>query len=189
MKITLSLLLLAVTLLSSCHPEPLPQNPPFVPIDYTVLPPATQEGKNTFGCLVNGEVWVPRVPLFALTYRDKEATVWEKDSSGTGLVVTNLVDIEKGADDWFVFSFGKTAFKAKTLCGHEIFANFRTQGSKYYRSDLRETQTNCVIVSKIDSVRNIISGTFNLTLYHDSTNLNDKIEITEGRFDLLYIPQ
>jgi hypothetical protein len=25
----------------------------------TVLPPITQEGKNTFGCKVNGEVWVP----------------------------------------------------------------------------------------------------------------------------------
>lgn len=24
------------------------------------LPPATQEGLNTFGCLVNGEVWVPK---------------------------------------------------------------------------------------------------------------------------------
>lgn len=23
------------------------------------LPPATQEGKNTFGCLINGNVWVP----------------------------------------------------------------------------------------------------------------------------------
>ena len=25
-----------------------------------VLPEATMEGKNTFGCLVNGEVWLPK---------------------------------------------------------------------------------------------------------------------------------
>ncbi len=26
------------------------------------LPPATQSGKGTFGCKVNGEVWVPEPP-------------------------------------------------------------------------------------------------------------------------------
>jgi hypothetical protein len=189
-EIIFLLMLLAIgsTWLLSCTKDPPPNtNPP--PIDYTVLPPITQTGANTFGCLVDGEVWVPRVPLLALTYRDKEATVWEKDNSGTGLVQTNLVDVEKGIDNWYVFTFGKTEFMAKTLCGSEIFANFRTQGGKYYRSDLIKVQTNCVIINKIDSIRNIISGTFNFTLYRDSTNLNDKIEITEGRFDLLYYPQ
>ena len=28
-----------------------------------VLPPLTHEGKNTFGCLVNGEVWVAYAPF------------------------------------------------------------------------------------------------------------------------------
>jgi hypothetical protein len=30
------------------------------------LPPITTEGKNTFGCLVNGEVWLPEVKPYQM---------------------------------------------------------------------------------------------------------------------------
>jgi len=36
------------------------ENPP-VPDPEPELPPITHEGKNTFGCLVNGKVWVAEV--------------------------------------------------------------------------------------------------------------------------------
>jgi len=44
-------LLFLVAILSSCKDEPIQ------PID--TLPPATNEGKNTFGCLIDGEAFIP----------------------------------------------------------------------------------------------------------------------------------
>jgi len=50
-KINLILLIILPLLALQCNkdPEPIEQ-----------LPEATQTGKNTFGCLVDGEVWLPK---------------------------------------------------------------------------------------------------------------------------------
>ena len=64
-----SLSLLALSLIFSCQktdPEPSNYVQPTNP--YHTLPEITQEGKNTFGCLMNGVVWVPRVELFVPWY-------------------------------------------------------------------------------------------------------------------------
>ena len=51
-SIIFSILLLASILqFSGCGLLPTPKEE---------LPPITQEGKNTFGCLVNGKVWLPK---------------------------------------------------------------------------------------------------------------------------------
>jgi hypothetical protein len=186
---TFSLLLLA--LIASCRKDNLEPGIYPAPIDYTVLPPATQTGANTFGCLVDGEVWVPRVPLLAVTYRDIEATVWEKDGSGAGSIICNLVDIEKKQDNWLQMTFPSTHFNPTTSCSPDVglFMKIRLKSGYYYRSDIMKSDTNCIHVTKIDSVNNFVSGTFAFTLYRDSINLNDKVVITDGRFDLKYSPQ
>ena len=118
-KLVFTLLLAASFILYACKKEKLEPTPPFQPIDYTVLPPETQTGANTFGCKVNGEVWVPRVPLLAVTYRAIDATVWEKNDSGAGAIYCNLVDIEDAIDNELVLTFGHTGFKAINLYDDE----------------------------------------------------------------------
>jgi len=74
------LLLAAMFFFSACrdHPNPYPPDDPPPVVDYTVLPRITQEGKNTFGCKVNGEVWMPRVPPLSVTIYDKAMSFDEK---------------------------------------------------------------------------------------------------------------
>lgn len=160
-----------------------------LPIDYTVLPPETQTGAGTFGCLVDGEVWVPRVPLGAITYRDIESTVWEKDFTGSGVILCNLVDVSESIDNELVLSFGNTHFNSTKLFSVSIFGRYKTSTGEYFRSDYHYTNSNFIDITKIDTLNNIVSGIFNLTLYRDSTNLGDKIEISDGRFDLKYAQQ
>lgn len=184
---TFSLLLLA--LIASCRKDNLEPGIYPAPIDYTVLPPATQTGANTFGCLVDGEVWVPRVPLLAVTYRDIEATVWEKDLSGSGLILSNLVDGNQRIDNELVITFGNTNFAKGSYCEDALYARFRDNEGEYFSTKYHLLSDNCINITHFDTLNNIISGTFNLVLYRDSVNLNDKIEITDGRFDLKYSPQ
>jgi hypothetical protein len=64
-----SLCLLLLSLIFSCQktdPDPFDYVQPTDP--YHTLPEITQEGKNTFGCLVNGVVWVPRVEIVVPWY-------------------------------------------------------------------------------------------------------------------------
>ena len=194
MKNFLLVPLMAVAWLCACRQEPLPQDPPLVPIDYTVLPPATQEGKNTFGCLVNGEVWIPRVPIFAVTIYDKAISFDESKGLGYGYGTFTLAD--NLIDDWMSLSFGFTFFEPSVFhttpddSDSSLFSVlFRRGNSGYYEPDYSvPLASNTWKVTKVDTVKNFISGTFEFTLIH-KTNPNDTIKFTEGRFDLLYYSQ
>lgn len=167
-------------------PEPTVQPPP---VDYySTLPEPTQTGANTFGCKVNGEVWVPRVPLFSIYTRDIEALLAEKNHSGVGTIRCNLIDTELQIDNWFSIAFDRTNFSPGSYCGDNCDATFRTTFGKYYDFYSGDISDNCVHLTKIDTVNNIISGTFEFTLYRDSLDKQDKIKITEGRFDVHYYP-
>ena len=48
--------LLLLTQCSKCKNDPAPE-PPKDPL--ALLPPETQTGQRTFGCLVNGQAWTP----------------------------------------------------------------------------------------------------------------------------------
>jgi len=182
----------AALLLYACYPDSPSEYEPNT-IDYTVLPPITQTGANTFGCKVNGKVWVPRVPYWAITYHRLLSRFSEKDGIGSGSVVCNLEDDEQGIDNWMQVVFSPTYFNTGDYCyGVDSVYNaaqFRATNGERYSSDYHPTTNNCVSIHYLDTVNNIISGTFEFTVYNDTINLNDKIEITEGRFDLKYSPQ
>jgi hypothetical protein len=186
MKKLLLVSLLALWLLGCGKDEPIPPPQP-PPEDYTKLPPETQEGKNTFGCMIYNQVWVPRVPIGSVTVVAKSATLFEKTPEGGGIITCRLISKNPYIDDWFSFTFGPTYFKNSTNCT-TIFAQYN-RFNTWYKSNYRPSPNNCVTITHIDTVKNIISGTFAFDLYRDSININDKIVITDGRFDLKYSPQ
>ncbi len=184
-------LLLCGLLYTACRKdEPPPYTGP-LPIDYTVLPPATQTGAGTFGCLVNGKVWVPRVPLLAATYQEISSTISEKNYSGAGGITCNLEDAEIQQDDWLSLRFPPTLFDTITFCTPtpNLLLLFRNTNGHYYRSDIVQIPNNCIKITKLDTISNVLSGIFSFTLFRDSINLGNKLEITDGRFDLKYSPQ
>lgn len=188
-KIFLFLLpLLAAAWLASCHKDPPPNtNPP--PIDYTVLPPITQTGDNTFGCKVNGKVWVPRVELWVPWY-DKAVTFHEKNGTGTGIISCRLLN--ESADNFFTIAFGRNYFQPihYMTVDHSVsdrwFNPDFSQGSEDFHHENGDT-TNYLKITAIDTSKNFISGIFQCTLFN--ANKTASIKITEGRFDLLYFPE
>ena len=160
--------LLAIVLLSAAQCEK-PDN--------SKLPPETQEGKNTFGCLINGELFtgfskpvqIGLPPLTAYYYRSrKELSIYAAKYEGAiGLRVENPKENTTAT----INSAGFAPYDDICSCF-------------YYRKE----NTGQVILSKFDTVNLIVSGRF----YFDGqcSDIDFKpigdsiIYVTDGRFDI-----
>ncbi len=142
------------------------------------LPPATQEGKHTFGCLVNGEVWLPSGfngrPNLQATY------------DPTYRWGTLNVRAFKSKDGKAYQSIG---FYSDSLTSTGVYPLYLPGRQTGKFSDI---ETLCVydrevsyvngtlIITRLDLQQRIVSGTFEFTLAQPGC---DTIRVTDGRFD------
>jgi hypothetical protein len=178
MKKFIFIFLAAISLSSSCRNEPQIIEPT-VP----TLPPITQTGENTFGCLVDGEVWLPKGGgiLFAydVTYSNGYFQVYVNQSSDVGFQTVQMslfpvnrdtvVEIQNSSlpNDLKFFRFGDA-----------------TVSPAGYYDAIGGQYTGVLNISKLDSINHILSGTF----WFDAidTTTNKTVQIREGRFDVRY---
>jgi hypothetical protein len=153
-----------------------------------ILPPVTQEGKNTFGCRVNGLVWTPYSVChigFGSPCRELGFQVDQWDSLHKlpiGFVLGAARSEEPMANSSFVFyalypminRTGNVAdslviiyYKDSTQYGHVPSASFPGSFN----------------ITKLDTVNQIVAGVFSFVLYKSG---GDSVVITDGRFDLTY---
>jgi hypothetical protein len=191
-RITLFAFLIGIVALT-CHKsnDLAPYAGP-LPIDYTVLPPATQEGKNTIGCKVNGKVWVPRAALGAIFYNDVRVMFSEKGKDEFSSIELNLVDIDEKIQDWMLFEFRPIYLKpmdyhtsSDTSDTKRFCVSMHRSGDRYNIDYSKTNYSNQFSITKIDTINNFFSGTFKFTVYNKD-NPEDSLKITEGRFDLKY---
>lgn len=148
------------------------------------LPPATQEGKNTFGCLVNGEVWLPKggITINKLTY-DYNPTY-------------NKNYFQVRAKRYFVDN-GKDVSQTLSITIEEEFVEtiaYKLEDPSSSRGRYANLEIPCVLetapgqpgilaITKLDTVNHIIAGTFEFTVWTEDC---DTIKVTDGRFDIKY---
>lgn len=148
------------------------------------LPPATQEGKNTAGFLINGKVWLPKGDNgFANLACDYDETfmggafnitgyryepnkrsffgVSGRDITNTGIYKLNLSPDKKG--DISIDANSKYCIYEwyDTIPNHNAYLN----------------------ITKLDKVNRIVSGTFEFALVKPGC---EEVRITQGRFDMKY---
>lgn len=151
---------------NSCGKDPLPE-------------PST-EGRNTFGCKINGKVWKPN------GLQGETPPVWPIDITFSQL----------SADTFNIFIYTSLAGTnehvqltlPRAVKGYNALKN--TPGEAfgvYYDNDFWHYFTSnqgsgSVNFTRIDPVNGIVSGTFEFEV---EGNVNKrKIKITEGRFDI-----
>lgn len=143
------------------------------------LPPETQIGANTFGCLIDGEVFKP-----GLTNNSYNCFYQLVDNEYYFLVTANNSNsnITKGV---FVGTEKKTISQGQTL---NLFE--RTDGNAwatyFLNTDPYTTNTlntGELKITKLDFTNNIVSGTF---WYDIQDNLGGIHRIREGRFDMQF---
>lgn len=176
---------LSLFLLSACHRSSLE--------DITLieqLPMATKIGANTAGCLVNGQILIPRGqkiqsgPVLSAQYQYLNGAYHfglnitdnsNNDVKSIG-IGSHLIDLKQGE----TYDLSEN-LNDDTLVN--IYANYADFNASFYRTT--EVSRGKLTVSYLDTKNYIISGTF----WFDAVNNNgENVKVSEGRFDLHYAP-
>lgn len=172
----------ALLLFSSCEKEKS---------ELDKLPPATQHGANTFGCLIDGEAFIPKDGKPELTFpvpQEKRGLVVNEYSSYFEVLAFDRID-----KNGMFFILKRPLIKQRVLPISTNNGGWNTSyikdtsnisysniAIKYYN-----TYSNCgeIYVSKYDTVDGVYSGWFEFSAVDEETR-QDTIQITNGRFDL-----
>jgi hypothetical protein len=171
------LLLLSLTLLApSCKKQPLDQ--------LSLLPPATQTGANTFGCLVNGVAFVPKNisilqgPVLRCDYTTtpQGSVFYITSAVNAGNGMDNAIDIRT---DSLKISEGETLSLTKSFTPGLASAGYSDQSDYSTNANV----TGQLSITHLDTVNQIVSATFHFNAVNTA---GDMVKITNGRFDVHY---
>jgi len=156
------------------------------------LPPATQTGAHTFGCLVNGKIFKPKGDLFSGTISSSSYQYLNSSlSKGYFFSVSaknTSSDFVKGVSintDSLSIQQGQTIILEKYGKKGAAAGQFSIIGNDFIFHEYLTTPSEKgeLIITKLDSINRIVSGTF----WFDAVNSNgEKVEVREGRFDMPY---
>lgn len=181
---SISVLILSVFLLghflgfTGCRPDP-------------ELPPITTEGRNSFGCKIKGEIFVPErdgifdqdAPLTAIVDRANDSTLLQiiaANSPDNRTITLELLD----SPDFAIDRGEYTLLDERYNISYFQWYNCVTCTS----CGCTNIETGFIRLLRYDAINKIISGTFEFTATSSNSNC-PKIRITEGRFDLPFFEE
>jgi len=154
------------------------------------LPPITETGANTFGCNVNGQVWVPYFRCF----NGGNELIYNIQPIYNTSTLPIFISINAGnyANGETFFIFQQNSSYSDHIYGtgnivDSLLIHFIASGTEYtnYQINPGQNSPRYLQISKLDTVNKILSGTFAFTLYGViGINTLDSVVVTEGRFDL-----
>lgn len=174
-------LFVAILSLSCTHHDDKPANP----IDK--LPPATQTGANTAGCLVNGEAFLPKGyfpgggALYFVYQDGLNFSLAISQNVNNHIKSVNVASLNQNLHDNIGVVFPLTEYGANSKYG-EYTINAEPSPSPNSYSTTTTVRGELKITHH-DFDHAIMSGTF----WFDAINSNgEKVQVREGRFDMHY---
>ncbi|MEO7444894.1 MAG: hypothetical protein ABIU55_05300 [Ferruginibacter sp.] len=150
------------------------------------LPPATQTGANTFGCLVNGKVFVPKG--YGGTGRPNPHILYDYDLQGKPFLAIETHQYQNynsmaGID----ISFFDIVYSGSYLLPNEFklsIGSIEILGNCGISSlDSSVNRWGGGVITKLDIPNRIISGTFDCKFKRPQC---DTVRVTNGRFDIKF---
>ncbi len=146
----------------------------------SALPPETQTGVNTFGCLVNGQPWTPQGNDGTSNYN----VSYDPTYYGGSLSV-NVYRLNNGFAQYIIFGCDSISGIGSYSLNHPSRSAFFTDtqspiACQNYDGNLGQHRRGHLIITRLDLKAGIVSGTFAFTLYKPGC---DSVRITQGRFD------
>ena len=156
------------------------------PIDQ--LPPQTTVGANTAGCLVNGEVLIPKGNANESTLRCQYAKrgdeytfgIFINENSNPTKSVRILYNKKKEP-----LPINKPILLTIPNIDESSWGEYLIEAGVLDRFSTNGQTNGELLILALDEAKRIISGTFKFTAIN---NQGETIEITDGRFDMHYIP-
>ena len=143
------------------------------------LPPATQTGAGTFGCLVNGEPYVDNSGFFNCFYQLVDGEYYfgiggRKDSFIRQIVIgSEKKNIETGIN-----------LQLKSRTDNNFWANVSFDCLNCINANTTNESAGIIKFTTLDFQNNIVSATFEFTVTDANTGII--YNITEGRFDAIF---
>ncbi|UYZ58307.1 hypothetical protein [Hymenobacter latericus] len=167
--------MLLLTQCSKCKNDPQPKRPE------DQLPPATQTGANTFGCLVNGQPWTPQGNDGTGNY----SIVCDPGYNYGLLNVATYRIYNKGTAHQ---TLGFYSDSVRAPGRYPITYRSRHRGNfidrptrcEYFSRDAGTYSRGSFTITRLDLQAGIVSGTFDFTLVKPGC---DTVKVTHGRFD------
>jgi hypothetical protein len=174
-KNLLLILLMSFTLCCCDKDDNKPTNP------VSQLPPETQVGANTFGCLINGKPFVVlNTSQQTAIYQDGGLLIGGQKNINNNLTQVSMFISEANIGE-IIAENNSYVLNSNSVPKGEYY--IENQNCFYFTSS---NYTGSLMITKIDNINFIISGKFEFKSISD--NCADIINITNGRFDLQYIP-
>ena len=145
------------------------------------LPPATQTGANTFGCLLDGKAFLPGSGINPLdcVYQYVDDGYYFALQANKRDELNNRISI----------AIGTINLQLQQGFTYNLFENSEGNATGLYSYATNHNYTSTtnfgeLTITKLDEVNHIVSGTFWFDIPHPVTG--ETIQIREGRFDTLF---
>lgn len=176
------LLLITTVFLSCCNKD---DKPTPAPTPLSQLPPPTQTGANTFGCLLDGEVFKPGITnnsyncFYQLVdgeyYFNVNANYTKNNILKGILLSTKKLSIAQGQTLNLLEKIDGNAYGS--------LSNLNDNTGVYQFNETSTINTGELKITKLDFTNNIVSGTF---WFNVKDNQNVIHQIRDGRFDMKF---
>jgi hypothetical protein len=175
MKKLVTFLTIAAIILSCCKKDVT-----LTPTPLSQLPPVTQTGANTFGCLLDGQVFVPGITnnSYKCFYQLVNGEYYFWVSSNRRDSNQNLIEIAIGTEK-LTIKEGQTLKLYERVAGNAFGAYL----SGININETSTTNTGELKITKLNFAKSIVSGTF----WYDVKDKDGVVhQIREGRFDMKF---
>ena len=155
------------------------------------LPPATQRGLNTFGCLLNKKAWIPTGSgdPFSASFYPTGGGFFKNPDGSLNIYIKAWLDREeleiflKHTTTPGIYKIDKTTYTGPSLVYAESYGQYSLShefgSTEYFSTD--SLHTGSVTITRADTTLGIVSGTFDMQLFQSSSGR--VMNITKGRFD------
>ena len=181
-------LIAAAWLLACCRKETEPEDCP------PDLPCATQMGVNTFGCYINGKPWVAALGLNVLdpalrkTYALYDETGYGSYHDNYWLINGNRIDESNNDIIWLKMTpiINQGLVETTSLTYFKGYVTLKYNNKQSY-FDIDREQPHSIEITHLDTLQNVCSGRFDF--FAVTQDKKDTLHLTNGRFDLKYVPE
>ena len=162
------------------------------------MPAATQNGANTAGCRVDGQLWVAHYyDTMIGAINPKPVYAWWNNASLGGPILSltfnkNIADVAQVHHDTsmnlelpgitragtYVLD-QRPGTRGRGPTGYASFTFYKPTPNQEFLTDAQHTGT--LVVTRFDTISRVVSGTFEFTARQAGTGT--VVRVTEGRFD------